>query len=185
MFGRTRVVGICLIFLVGALLAQYSAARLQGTVKDASGAVIPGAKITVQMIATEATLRTESNGAGLYVFPALQPGKYRLTVEAPSMEKWQGDLELMSGQEAVFDPALKVAGTATTITVAGDVTPLLITTSPTLSNVMERERIEQLPRDGRNVANLLLVMVPGMESGPSSAVRPSPFGLRDGIVQVR
>src|SRR5579872_4877992 len=112
MIGRSRVLFVCVVSVVfgGALLAQYSAARLQGTVKDASGAVIPGAKVTAQMIATGATLRTESNEAGLYVFPTLQPGKYRLTVETAGMENWQGDLELMSGQEAAFDPALKVAG---------------------------------------------------------------------------
>jgi hypothetical protein len=79
MFGHSRVLFVCRVSLVfaGALTAQYSASRLQGTVKDASGALIPGAKVAAQMIATGTTLRTESNEAGLYVFPTLQPGKYQ------------------------------------------------------------------------------------------------------------
>jgi hypothetical protein len=184
MFGRTCFVLFCVILLTAApIAAQYSAARLQGTVKDASGAVIPGASIVVELIATSNIQRAESNGAGLYVFPTLQPGKYRVNIEAPGMEKWQGQMELLSGQESGFDPVLKVAGASSEITVAGDVTQLVTDSSPTLSSIVERERIEQLPLDGRQVQSLLVLTVPGLEDGSGGASRPTPFGLRAGIVQ--
>ncbi len=185
--GRARRIGAALVGLIlltaTALLAQYSAARLQGTVKDASGAAIPGAGIVIELIATGSTQRAESNGAGLYVFPTLQAGRYRVTIQAPGMEKWQGQLDLMSGQEAGFDPVLKVAGTSTEITVAGDVTQLVTDSSPTLGNVVERERIEQLPLNGRQVQNLLVLTVPGLEEGSGGESRPTAFGLRAGLVQ--
>ncbi len=184
MFGRICFVLFCVVLLMAApIAAQYSAARLQGTVKDASGAVIPGASIVAELIATGNIQRAESNGSGLYVFPTLQPGKYRVNIEAPDMEKWQGQMELLSGQESGFDPLLKVAGASSEITVAGDITQLITDSSPTLSSIVERERIEQLPLDGRQVQSLLVLTVPGLEDGSGGANRPTPFGLRAGIVQ--
>src|SRR5208337_3062693 len=141
---------VCLLLVsTGGLLAQYSAARLQGTVKDSSGGLVPKARIDIQLIAAGTSLHTESNEAGIYVFPTLQPGKYQLTVQVPGMEKWQGDMELLSGQEATFDPVVKPAGASTSIIVAADMTPMVTDTSSTLSNIVERERIEQLPINGR------------------------------------
>jgi hypothetical protein len=179
-----EVVGLLLI-AAAPLAAQYSAARLQGTVKDASGAVIPHAQIGLRLAATGVGLRAESNEAGLYVFPAVQPGKHHLTVEAAGMETWQGDVDLMAGQEAAFDPVLKVAGTSTTLTVAGDVTPMVTDAGPTLSNIVERQRIEQLPIDGRQFYNLMVLTTPGLEEGNSGPQRPEPFGLRVGIVDMQ
>jgi hypothetical protein len=90
------------------------------------------------------------------------------------METWKGELTLQVGQSAEVNPTLKVAGTATEITVAGNVTPLVTTTSPTLANVVERARIEQLPINGRLIQNLFYMTTPGFES----ASVPRLFGLR-------
>ena len=68
------------------------------------------------------------------------------------------------------------AKTSEQVTVAGDVTPSITTTSPTLATVVERARIEQLPLNGRSIQNLLTVTVPGLE-GPTS--QPRVYGLRD------
>jgi hypothetical protein len=164
------------------LLAQYTAGRIQGTVRDSSGAVIPHAKISAVMIATGAKFAAESNDAGLYVFPTLQPGRYQLVVEAPGMEKWEGDFELLAGQEATFDPTLKVGGTATTVTV-GDVAPLVTDSSSTLSQTTERERVEQLPVNGRDITTIVQLTVPGLENGCCSSDRPSLYGQRAGNLQ--
>jgi hypothetical protein len=59
------------------------------------------------------------------------------------MESWQGELLLQVGQTAEVNPILKVGSTTTEVTVAGDVTPLVTTTSPTLANIVEHARIEQ------------------------------------------
>ena len=177
-----RILFVFLFSLTGAglLPAQYSAGRIEGTVRDTSGAVVPKAKISAQMIATGTEFSAESNSAGLYVFPTLQPGKYRLIVEAPGMEKWQGDLDLLAGQEATLDPTVKVAGAATQVTVAGDVGQMIIDSTPTLRNVTERERIDQLPVNGRDPTTIVQLTVPGVENGCCSSDRPSVYGQRAG-----
>src|SRR5437763_11239925 len=117
---------IAIFFLaLGVLLAQTGAGRIQGTVKDASGAIIANAKVTAEQVETGNRFDTQSNAAGIFIFPSVQPGKYRVTAESAGMEKWQGELQLLSGQEAVIEPLLKVGGTMTQGTVAGDVTPLI------------------------------------------------------------
>ena len=88
-----------------------------------------------------------------------------MTAESPGLEKWQGELQLLTGQEAVVEPVLKVGGTTTQVTVAGDVTPLITTTSPTLATVVERQRIEELPLNGRFFQNLITQTTPGLEAG--------------------
>lgn len=178
-----RSKGLCyLLFCIALspLAAQTGAGRIQGTVKDASGAIIPNAKIVAVQVETGNSFETVSNPTGFFMFPSVQPGKYRLTAESSGLEKWQGELLLQSGQEAVIDPVLKVGGTSTAITVAGDVTPLVTTTSATLSNVVERARIEELPLNGRFFQNLLTLTTPGLEGGASA---PQPYGLRDQVVQ--
>ena len=154
--------------------AQTGTGSIQGTVRDTTGAVIPGAKVVLVQSQTAVTFSGQTNSAGFYVFPAVQRGPYELTVESAGMETWKASLTLVVGQAAQIDATLKVGQTGTAITVAGDVTPLVTTTGPTLSNVLERERIEQLPINGRFLQNLVLMTTPGLESGSV----PRLFGLR-------
>jgi hypothetical protein len=155
--------------------AQTGTGNIQGTVKDATGAVLATAKVTVTHTATGRELEGQTNEAGLFLLPSLQPGGYRMKVQAAGMQTWEGDLTLMVGQTAVVDPVLRVGATVTEITVAGDVTPLVTTTSPTLGNVVERARIEQLPLNGRFIQTLVVLTTPGLEGASSS---PRVFGLR-------
>jgi len=87
----------CLFSFLMPLLAQTGAGRIQGTVKDASGAVIPNARVRAEDIATGNSFNTESNRDGFFIFPSAQPGTYRVTAESPGLEKWQGDLQLLTG----------------------------------------------------------------------------------------
>ncbi|MCL5742945.1 MAG: carboxypeptidase-like regulatory domain-containing protein, partial [Acidobacteria bacterium] len=148
--------------------------------KDATGAVIPDAKIAAVQVETGNRFETVSNPTGFFIFPSVQPGRYRLAAESAGLENWEGELLLESGQEAAIDPVLKVGGTTTQITVAGDVTPLVTTTSATISNVVERARIEELPLNGRFFQGLLALTTPGLEG---SAGTPQPYGLREQVVQ--
>src|SRR5579872_3925004 len=174
----------CLVYLVLAvsLHAQTGAGSIQGTVTDSSGSVIPNARVAAIQTETGNRFDTVSNQSGFFIFPSAQPGKYRVTAESQGLEKWAGDLLLQTGQQAVINPVLKVGGTATEITVAGDVTPLVTTTTPALASVVERARIEELPLNGRFIQNLLTVTTPGLESGISGTRAPQAFGLRDGVV---
>src|SRR2546425_11948343 len=130
---RKRVL-LCVsgIFLLSALLpAQTGVAELQGTISDASGALIPGAPVALEHIQTGNKFQTTGNEAGFFVFPSLQPGEYRLTVNFAGMDKWQGQVILQVGQRVVVNPVLQVGHATQEVTVVEDVTPLVSTTSPT------------------------------------------------------
>ncbi len=135
------LVAVLLIAQVG-LLAQTGGGTIQGVVKDSSDAVIVGARIVATNAETLVKSETRSNEIGFYVLPGLRPGPYRVAVESPGMEEWQGEMRLQVGQTAVVDPVMRTGTTTERITVVGNVTPLVTSESPTLGNVVERARIE-------------------------------------------
>jgi hypothetical protein len=135
---------------------------VRGTVTDAAGAVIPQANITLTNTATNVARTTLTNEAGLYVFPAVIPGDYRLTAEFKGMQKFEGSLNVRLQQDAVVDVSLQL-GTTTTQVDVQDVTPMVRVDSPTLGHALERKRIEQLPINGRGYQSLLQT-VPGIDS---------------------
>ncbi|MBK5292899.1 MAG: TonB-dependent receptor [Acidobacteriia bacterium] len=170
-----RFAVLCLISLPLLLHAQTGTGSIQGTVKDPAGAVVAGAKVAVIHGQTARQYDTTANDTGFYLVPALQPGQYKVTVQAAGMKSWEGQLLLQVGQTAVVDAALTMGATATEITVMGDVTPLTTTTSATLGNVVERARIDQLPLNGRFFQTIVQQTTPGLEGSSSS---PRVYGLR-------
>jgi len=153
------------VFLLtaGITLAQTGTGNIQGTVRDATTAVVPNAKVTVVHTATTREYTSQTNEVGFYIFPAMQSGAYQISVEFAGMETWKGGLTLVAGQQAAVEIVLKPGATATSVTVAGDVTPMLTTTSATIATVVERQRIEQLPLNGRFITTLLGLTTPGEE----------------------
>ena len=172
----TQQIALLLLVSLGlaVVYAQTGTGNIQGTVKDATGAVVPGAKVSTVHTETARQFETTTNGVGFYLFPSVQKGTYKLAVKAAGMENWEGELLLQVGQTAVVDPVLKVGATTTAVTVAGDVTPLIATTNATLSNTLERARIEQLPLNGRFIQGLVLGM-PGVEGAQAA---PRVNGMR-------
>ncbi|MCZ2148880.1 MAG: carboxypeptidase regulatory-like domain-containing protein [Bryobacterales bacterium] len=166
----------CTLLALALCVAQTGTGNIQGTIKDVSGAVLPGAKVTLLRPATNETMTTQANDAGFFLFPALRIGSYELTVEQPGLAMWKATITLIQGQTADLSPALVPGATSTEVTVASNITPLVTTTSPTLATVVERARIDQLPLNGRNVTSLIYMTTPGVESGGV----PRMYGLRFG-----
>ncbi len=179
---RSTLAFICCVVFGSALplAAQTGNGSIQGTVRDASQAVVPNAIVLLEQVGTGRQYKSATNATGYYLFASLPPGEYAIAFEFSGMEKWQARVLLQTGQTAVVDPIIKVGGTATEITVTGDLAPLLTTTSPALANVVERERIEQLPLNGRFLQNLVMVTTPGLEG---SGDAPRVFGLRDAAME--
>lgn len=179
----TRVFRLAGLIVLAALIvrAQTGSGKIQGVVKDASSAVVAGANVTVVHADTTQKFVTTTNEVGLFAFPPVQPGAYEITVEAPGMQAWAGKFLLVVGQTAEISPVLKVGALTTQIVVAGEVAPLVATTDATLSRNLERTRIEQLPQNGRNIANLILVNTPGLVGGQDGAMNPIVNGLRDSV----
>src|SRR5262245_5688485 len=79
-------------------LAQTGRGTIQGVVRDASKAVVPGAQVVLTNTGTNVSQTSQTNEVGLYYFGALQPGPYTLNVEVTGFKKWEGKLELKSGR---------------------------------------------------------------------------------------
>ena len=166
---------LCLLSLLAAapVFAQTGSATVQGVVKDPTGAVVPNADVTLTELQTAVTQKTKTNEAGLYVFPASPIGSYKVTVTAPGMETWEGHAVLQAGLAAEIDVTLKIGSTSTQITVV-EVTPMVDTSTPTISERLDRSRIEQLPVN--DAMGLVGLTTPGFEGGGSG---PRTFGLRN------
>lgn len=172
-----RGVFCCLTIFLMAPLAWPQASRgtVAGTVWDQTTAVIPNATMTLTNTATRVTTRTTTNEVGFYMFPGVLPGSYHLSVEAPGMQKFEASLTVQVQQNAVVDPVLQPGQTETVVEVQ-EVTPLVTVSNPTLGHVLERQRIEQLPINGRSVFSLLQT-APGMEGTRA-------YGLREGSHEI-
>jgi hypothetical protein len=169
---RLYVLGLVLVLAAAPLFAQTGSATVQGAVTDTTGAVLAGADVTLTHTQTAVVQKTKTNGAGLYVFPASPIGPYKVTVGAPGMETWEGQIVLQAGLAASVNVILKVGATSTQVTV-GDVTPMIDTSTPTISERIDRARIDQLPIN--DAMGLVALTTPGFEGGSL----PRVFGLRD------
>lgn len=164
--GYQRLVLVLVIALFGMLNAPawaQSSGRVSGTIADQSGAIVPSARLTLTNLATNVVLNTTSNEVGLYVFPSVNPGRYRLTATVSGMQTFEATLTVQVAQTATVNPVLQVQRTETQVTVQ-DVTPLVTSDAPTLGSVLERSRVEQLPLNGRSLSSLT-GFIPGVYGG--------------------
>src|SRR5262249_37748959 len=149
-------------FLAAAIgFAQMSTSEITGTIRDTSGAVVPGATVTVINEATGISYRQETTQTGLYAFPALPAGTYTVTTEMKGFRtsKKSGNL-LVVGTPLGVDLTLEIGQSTETVTVESTGAQLQ-TESATVGNVVNEKAIKELPLNGRNPLNLL-VLEPGV-----------------------
>lgn len=155
-------------------VAQSGAGSIQGTVTDATGAVIPGASIHVVNQATGVSSDTKSNAAGFYQVPSLFTGTYRVTATAPGMKTSEARVELQVDQHAVVNPVMTAGAITEQVTVSSSAVQLTTTDSGTIGSVLENQRINQLPMNGRLIESLVQMATPGLVSsgygGPGSRI---------------
>ncbi len=146
--------------------AQSSAGggTIQGTVKDAIGAIIPGAKVKITSLATGNIINSESNGEGFFVTPSISIGKYKVRVEASGMKSWEGELNVETGRTVEVTPALTPGEVTETVVIEGNISPLITTSEPTEGSTLDAKRIQELPVNGRNINTLLEDVTPGVEA---------------------
>ncbi len=164
---RLNLLGLFLAAVL-ALQAQTGNGSIVGTVRDASGAVVPTAQVTLTHTATAETFSATTNGAGLYVFPSLVAGSYEILISAKGMQDWKAQLTVLAMQRAEVEATLTIGLASTVVEVKGDVAPLVATTNGTLSTVLERERVEELPLNGRMFYSLIAQTTPGLQNVGSS-----------------
>ena len=148
---------VLIVALCGeAAYGQVSSAQLSGAVTDNSGAVIAGAHVTVLNTGTGATRGVESNPTGDFIVPALDPGTYTMTVEAPGFEKAVNTVTLTVGDKKSLKIPLVIGAATQSVTVSSS-GELINTTSADISTVVDQAEVQELPLNGRDPSSLVLL----------------------------
>ena len=143
------------------LHAQNAFGALVGTATDSSGAVVPGAAVTLTNLGTNEKKVVQSDASGNYRFVTLLPTQYKVEVEKTGYKKVvQSPITIQIDSTARLDVKLQVGAASETIEVTTQA-PLLQTESGTLGSQVEGKTVEQMPLNGRNVTNLI-ALVPGV-----------------------
>ncbi|MDX2178898.1 MAG: TonB-dependent receptor [Bryobacteraceae bacterium] len=170
---------LCLFFALACAFGQVQSARLEGTVKDASGAVIPAAKLQVTNVRTQVQQSAESDSEGFYAFPLLQPGLYNLTVEAGGFRKAAiANIEMTVGITLRQDVPMELGAVAETITVEAS-NVRVQTTDATIQRAVTLRDIDTLPQLARNPI-VLATYQPGVQINPADNSFSRVNGLRQG-----
>ena len=159
MRGIALLAAALLAVQVPAARAQSVDSSVQGAVTDTSGAVVPGAEVKLTNTRTGVVLRTVSDAAGNYAFPAVPLGVYSLEVAKQGFATYSlTQFNVIVGQHETENAALTVASQAQTVTVeANGLANLLDTQSNDLGNVIGPQSVAQLPLNGRNFLQLGLL----------------------------
>ena len=145
------------LFLSPMFLFAQSSANIVGTVRDSSGALIPGAQISVVNVQTGYTQSRPSDADGSFKLPLLPVGKYQLTVEKAGFQKYvQTDITLAVNDNATIDVTLAVGAVSEAVTVTG-AAPLVEAQSGTIKGLVDQQRIVDLPLNGRDVTQLMAI----------------------------
>src|SRR5579863_81528 len=166
------------LLLATSVIGQTTAGRILGTLTDQSGAAVPGASVVVSDVERGTSRTVTSDESGEYAVPNLQPGSYKIHVEAKGFkvaERPNVQIEVASDVRADF--ALQPGQVSEMVVVEEDV-PLLNTTSSTLGGTLSNREINDLPLNGRNYENLLQLR-PGIMRYPGGGFSTtSSNGLR-------
>ena len=166
---------ICLaVFLCGTIVAQVTTGTISGTVKDSTGAVIPGAKVVLLNEETGLSRTVQTDTGGRYSAPSLNPGSYRVTASQEGFQtEVRSGIALSVGREAVVDLTLPVGAVTQTVEVTGEA-PLVESTTANLGSLVDDRTIRELPLNGRSYDQLALLQ-PGVNLFSPGIVRGSPF----------
>ncbi|MEK7406123.1 MAG: carboxypeptidase regulatory-like domain-containing protein [Acidobacteriota bacterium] len=161
------------------LLAQVETARITGTVTDATGALVPGARVTIRSLDTNIEQVTETNAQGRYLSVPLRVGAYEVAVQAGGFKREvHSGIRLQIQQTAVVDFRLQVGQMLESISVTADA-PLLQTTDVSQGQVIDNKKIIDLPLNGRDYLQLAALSSGAIpRSGQKGSTGFSANGLR-------
>jgi len=166
---------IVLILVIASTWAQTSS-RFSGTVKDPSGATVPGATVTLTNQGTNVSRTTTTDSEGNYLFPAVEVGVYRLTVESTGFKKLvRDDITLEINQNGRVDVALEVGQASEVMEVKGEISQI-DTTGAVLGKVEDSRRIQDLPLVDRDTLQLGLLQAGVFSPDPDDGSK-NPFSV--------
>ena len=156
---RVALVALIAITIPVAASAQITRGALVGTVRDASGGVVPGVTVTVTNLNTNAARVTVTDEQGTYRVGALEPGRYKITTELSGFAPFeQTDITVRSALDTPVDITMKAGGISEAVTVTADTSSVALNkTNPTIGTTISARTVEELPLPGgRNINNLIL-----------------------------
>ncbi len=154
---------LVLVVSTGALFAQTDTARIQGSVQDGTGAVIPGATITITDLNTNAVKTIQSDASGNFIVNALPIGNYKAQIKMTGFATQTEDFTLSVSQVQALDFKL-AAGSEGTVVQVTDAAPLVDTATSSLGETIVGRQVTELPLNGRNFTTLAL-LTPGVTRG--------------------
>src|SRR3954463_15621163 len=169
---------VILLLTCASAFAQGTSGTITGRVIDQQGAAVPGVTVSAKSTTTGFSRSETSDAEGLYRLNALPVGIYEVTAELQGFSTVsKKDIEINVGQTQAVDFPLKVAQLAETVNVTG-ATPLIETTASSVGAIVDVKRIENLPLNGRQFANLAAT-VPGVglsfHSDPTKSTQYAPL----------
>lgn len=158
------------------LSAQTFRGTLLGTVSDATGAVIPGAAVSVKNVDTGVERTTESNSDGAFTVPELPIGKYTVTVTKEGFTAYEAtDIEVTVASQLNLNVVLQTGGRKEEVIVSGNALQVE-TTSNTLGATLSSNEVKNLPVNGRDYTKLIY-LTPGVTGSPDQiSDSPGSFG---------
>jgi len=139
-----------------------SSATLSGVVVDSDGGTVPGATVVVTKVATGEKLPPQiTNGSGAYSFPALAPGKYKVTIALHGFKTQEIETTLNAGSNSALNTKLEVGSIIEIVTVDGNTGIEITRTEPAVTQTVSANFIQKLPRSDRNPLNFL-IFLPGV-----------------------
>src|SRR5262249_57734239 len=167
-----RVLFLSLLACAAAAPAFSQTAQVTGRISDQSGAVVPGAQVTLTNTATGINREAVSNDEGYFTIPLLKPGEYRIAVKKDGFKPLvQARVILQGEQVARLDYTLETGAVTETVNVTAAPTAALETETSSLGKVVDQQRIQNLPLLGRNPYSLV-ALVPGAR--PSAGLNDLP-----------
>jgi Carboxypeptidase regulatory-like domain len=160
--GGLLMIPLLTIIFSLAVAAQTYQGRILGSVSDQNGGAVRGAKVTITNVGTGVARDLETNEAGDYVASNLPPGLYKISVEAGGFKKVERpQVRLEVAKDVRIDVALQPGAVAETVTITEDA-PLIETANNTLGGTFSNKAINDLPLNGRDFQNLV-VLRPGVQ----------------------
>jgi len=166
---KRAILEICLVLVSSLVLsAQVDRSVLTGVVADSSTAAVPGAKVEVTLQATGLKRSTTTNSSGVYSIPDLPIGEYTAAVWKEGFSKVQFDhVTLVVGQTRTINVTLSVASVTSQVEVSASAVVSNQTTVE-LGASVQKEQLDQLPLNGRNWANLMVLTPGAIDTGGSN-----------------
>lgn len=158
-----------LAWALGTLEAQSNFGTIRGTVTDATGAAVPGAKVTITDAGTNARVEVIAAGDGGYVSPPLRPVVFQVVVEHKGFQKTVvSGVKVDTANVTTVNISLKTGDVATAIEVTG-AAPLVQTSTGALQQTVDQRTINDVPLNGRNTLELALTL-PGVAGSAGTEI---------------